>query len=55
MANTHNLTRAQRKFTKRRQRQANKALYASLTGKERGELARSEKSLKGFLKEKGRI
>jgi len=55
MAKTSSMTPEQRKFTKRSQRQANKTLTSTLTAKERGEWARSEKSLKGYLKEKGRL
>jgi hypothetical protein len=55
MANTSKLTRDERKAKKRAQRQANKALLGSLTAKERGEMVRSEKTLKGFLKDKGRL
>jgi len=55
MANTRNLTREERKTKKRAQRSANKALYASLNPKERNDFVRSEKTLKAYLAEKGRL
>lgn len=55
MANTRNLTREERKTKKRAQRRANKALFAGLSSKERTEFYRSEKTLKAYLKEKGKV
>lgn len=55
MANTRNLTKAERKSTKRKARRANKKLFQSLSRKDRSEMARSEKTMKGYLKEKGRL
>ena len=55
MASTKNMPKGERKHLKRKQRQANKALFGSLTRKERRELRHSESGLKAFLKEKGQL
>lgn len=55
MANTKNLSRDERRTKKRAQRRALKSLYGAMSAKERSEMTRSEKTLKAFLKEKGRL
>jgi hypothetical protein len=56
MPSTKKLTKSERKFAKRRHRREYKRLWASMSSKERREFGEAEKkSLKTFLKEKGRL